>query len=242
MNGLKKCCAAVAAICILSGAQAADNAKTVNFVTDSEKSGGFLIEVTKAAFEKVGYRINVQFLPWARALHNTTAGQAEALLGVYYSPERAQTLQYSDSIGVSELVFFKLASTPIAYSKLQDLRPYVIGTIIGAAYPAEFEAAHYLKKAPETNFQTNLKKLLAGRIALMLEKRRVIQNALTTEYPQWKEQVVALEPPLASRKFYNAFSKKMPGYQQKVADFNKGLALIARDGTLRKIMSRHLHE
>lgn len=239
MLGSNRFVLAFVALLFAAGGHAAD--KTVDFVTDSEKKGGFLVEVTRAAFERVGYHISVEYLPWARALNNVLTGHAEAILGIYHSEERAGKLQYTHSIGASELLFFKLATTPIQYRKLQDLQPYRIGTINGAAYPAEFEAAQYLKKEPEKSYQTNLKKLQAGRIDLMLEKRRVVEQALT-EYPDMQRKVVALQPPLATRQFFNAFSREMPNYHQKVEDFNRGLALISKDGTLRKIMARHLHE
>jgi len=38
---------------------------------------------------------------------------------------------------------------------------------------------------------------------------------------------------------YIAFSVKAPGYKKKLADFNKGLAVITGNGTLERIMRKH---
>jgi polar amino acid transport system substrate-binding protein len=230
------------AMLLVAAASATETAKSVQFVTDPEKEGGFLVEVTKAAFQRMGYSVGVQFMPWVRALRSVESGNAEALLGAYYTPERAEKMQYTESIGTSEIVFFKLKNASITFSRLEDLKPYSIGTIIGASYTPEFDAANWLAKEPVSNYLQNINKLLAGRVALIVEKRLVIQTALATFPPDVAASVEALDPPLKTAIFYNAFSKKMPGYQQKIADFNTGLELIRKDGTMQAIMAKAAHE
>lgn len=218
------------------------NARTINFVTDKEKEGGFLIEVTKAAFAKVGHEVKIEYMPWARALRSVMEGESEALLGSYYNEERAQKMLYSDLIGRSDMVFFKLKSTHIVFDKLEDLRPYTVGTIIGAAYTPEFDAAQYIKKEAVSDYLTNIKKLAAGRFDLFVEKKYVVLNALQNQFPDEYNKIDMLPKPLRENKFYNAFSKTHPDYEKTVADFNKGLKAIMDDGTYDKIMKKELHE
>ena len=218
------------------------NARTINFVTDKEKDGGFLIEVTQAAFAKVGHEVKIEYLPWARALHNVMEGESEALLGVYHNEERAQKMLYSDVIGRSDMVFFKLKSANIVFDKLEDLKPYTVGTIIGAAYTPEFDAAQYIKKEAVSDYSMNIKKLTAGRFALFVEKKYVVLNTLKTQFPDEYSKIDTLPKPLRENKFYNAFSRTHPDYEKNVADFNKGLKAIIDDGTYDKIMKKELHE
>ena len=231
--------ALVAWACLSSVAVAAE---TIHFVTDPEKNGGYLIEITRVAFERVGYKVEIEFLPWARALSSVMNGNAEALLGVYYNEARAEKMLYTDSIGTSDLVFFKLKGADITFTTLDALKTQRIGTIQGAYYTPEFDQATFLKKDPVSDYRLNIKKLLAGRVSLIVEKRAVVLNALTTEFPESRDKVEALEPPLTTARFYNAFARNFPHVEQKVADFNRGLKLIAADGTLKAIMDRHLHE
>lgn len=234
-------CAALAVVAA-SCAVAQDAARTVRFVTDREKEGGFLIEVTREAFRKMGYTVQVEFMPWSRALATVTSGGADALLGAYQNPEREKYMLYSDSIGESSIVFFKLAENPVTYASLRDLAPYTVGTIRGASYTPEFEQAAYIRKEAVADFDTNIRKLLLKRIPLFVEKRAVVMKALAEKYPAERGRIVALDVPLKTVKFYNAFSRAVPGYEQKAADFNEGLKMIARDGELAPIMARDLHE
>lgn len=229
-------------IYLLSFSMFAANDKSVNFVTDQEKDGGFLLAITKEAFSRVGYKVNVEYMPWVRALNNVMEGSSEALLGAQYSEERAAKMQYTDVVGQSEMVFFKMKDTKINYSKLEDLKPYVIGTITTSVYTPEFDAASYLKKESVTDYLQNIQKLISGRIQLFLEKKYVVLNTVKTRYPDYYGKINYLQPPLKELKFYNCFSKKIPGYKQKVADFNRGLSMIIKDGTFKKIMDQELHE
>lgn len=221
---------------------AADDDRSVSFVTDHEKQDGMLVEITTEALRRMHYTVSIRYMPWARALQTVLAGQAEALLGAYHTDERAQKLLYTDSIGSSDILFFKLRSSPIHYERLEDLAGYAIGTVNGAAYTPEFDHATYLRKETAPNYSTNIRKLLIGRVPLIVEKRAVMLKALQEQYPEVADNVVALDKPLTTAKFFNAFSRKYPTAERKVADFNTGLMLITNDGTLQKIMDKKMHE
>lgn len=216
--------------------------KTINFVTDKEKDGGFLLAITKEAFSRVGYTVNVEYLPWARALNNVMTGESEALLGAQYTDERAKNMAYSNLVGESPMVFFKMKSNNISYNKLQDLSNYTIGTIVNSAYTSEFDSATYLKKVAVSDFTSNIKNLIGEKIQLFVEKKYVVLNAIKTQFPNYYGKIDYLPKPLKEMKFYNTFSKKSPDYQQKLNDFNKGLDMIKKDGTFDKIMDKDLHE
>lgn len=236
---MSKLALAFAAVLLIA---ATSHARTIHFVTDMEKDGGFLIEVTKAAFARVGHEVDIVYLPWARALNMTMNGQAEALLGVYYNEERARKMRYSDVVGHSDMVFFVLKNRGITYGNLNDLKPYTVGTIIGASYTPEFEAANFIRKDPTSDVTTNIRKLLAGRIDVFVEKNQVVWSTLKAQFPAEAGKIESLPVALRENRYFNAFSMSFPGYEQNVTDFNAGLKLIMQDGTYDKILSMGLHE
>jgi len=227
---------------VLAAGGAVAQAKSISFFTDKEKDGGFLLAITKAALEKEGYEAKIVYMPWARALDGVIRGEADGLLGAQYTQERAAKMQFSDPVGYSEMVFFKLKTTKVDFEKLDDLKGLIIGTINQSAYTPEFDSATYLTKAPAPDYLTNIRKLLAGRFPLFLEKKYVVLNALATQFPDDVGKVDYLGVPLKKLTFFDCFSKAVPGYEQKVKDFNAGLAAITKDGTYQAIMSKNLHE
>ena len=216
--------------------------KKVKFLTDPEKIGGYLIEITKAAYEKVGYSVEIEYVPWARALSLVMEGKSEAILGAYFNEERAKKLYYSDVLATSELVFFKLKTSNINYKEISDLKKYKIGVIRDAIFTKEFDEADYLSKDESSDYLTNIKKLFAERVDLVLEKKSVVLSTLKTNFPKDYDKIDYITPALTTIYFYNCFSKSTEGSIEKVKDFNKGLELIKADGTYKKILGKGLHE
>lgn len=239
MGGLRRW-AGLWALVFACGCQGQD--RVVHFVTDPEKEGGYLLAVTQAAAARAGYRVEVEYRPWLRALQDVEDGRAEALLGAQYSDERARRLWYSEPIGHSDMVFFKLRETSIEYRQVGDLRGLTVGTIIGAVYTPEFDAASDITREPVADVRTNIRKLLARRMPLFLEKRSVVLNALKHEFSDAAGRIDALSPPLKTMIFFNGFSKARPDSPQKLADFNRGLAQIMRDGSYQRIVEAAPHE
>ena len=216
--------------------------KTIDITSDYEKEGGFILEINKAAFEKMGYTVNISLKPWARALTMVMTGKVEVLFGAKYTDERAEKMAYSPVVATSEMVLFKLKENNISYNSMSDLKDYKIGTIIYGAYPEIFSNATFLDKVPVSDFQTNIKKLIAKRVDLFIEKKDVVLYSLKTEFPESVNTIDYITTPIEETKYYTCFSKDIPGYEEKLNDFIKGLQMIKNDGTYDKIMALGLHE
>lgn len=216
--------------------------KIIKLATDVEKQGGYLVEITKAAFKEAGYEVEIEYLPWARAYNKGMKGEVEGILGIYYNDKRAQKMVYSDVIAKSEMVFFKRKSSMITYNELEDLRGYRIGTIYKSTYPSEFEDADYFEKDPAFTFVINVKKLINGRIDLFVEKKQVVLMELRNSFPEESDKIECLPKALKEIEFYNSFSKMYRDSKKKAEDFNRGLKLIKEKGIYDEIMARKLHE
>jgi len=205
----------------------------------SLKQGGYTVEIVKEALKRVGYELETVWLPWKRAQIEAARGDYDGLGASYYNEERGKKFAYSDPIATTEVVFFKRTEDDIKYSKLEDLKPYKIGTGFGYGYPEEFLKADYLKKVEAYELKTNITRLLHKRIDLIIGSRKVILFYLKQEYPDRINSLKILGNPLETLSLYVPFSKMKPDYKQKVEDFNRGLEMIKEDGTYQKIMEKH---
>jgi polar amino acid transport system substrate-binding protein len=200
---------------------------------------GYVAEITKTALERVGYTMQIDFVPWKRVLHDASNGYYNAVLGLYYSDERAEWMVYSEPIAAVQLVFFEKKGRNIRWSKLEDLKSFTIGTELGFVYTDEFDNADYLTKEPVRNAELNLKKLLGNRIDLVAASRNVFLHWINTKFPDKLDQISIVPKQITENKIYNGFSRKDPKYYVYVRDFNRGLDMIKADGTLDKIMEKH---
>jgi len=201
--------------------------------------GGYTVEIVREALKRVGYRLETVWLPWKRAQMEAARGDYDGLGASYYTKERAIQFAYSDPVATTEIVFFKRSQDDIKYSKLEDLKPYKIGTGFGYGYPEEFLKADYLQKIEAYEAKTNITRLLNKRIDLIIESRQTILFYLKQEYPDKPNSLEVLGEPLETMSLYVLFSKNRPNHKQKVDDFNRGLKMIKEDGTYQKIMRKH---
>ena len=203
------------------------------------ENGGFLTELAKEAFKRTGYDCEVKFVPWKRAFEVAKIGNYDGLLGAYFTEERLEFFVYSEPLSEVKVTFFSKKGRNITYRELKDLSPYMIGIVRGYHHTDEFETADYLTKIETADTENNLRILLAERIDLILESRKVVLYLLQEKFPENITDVEAIEPPLQIHKLHVVISKKSPDYEQKVQDFNRGLQMLKEDGTYDVILKKH---
>lgn len=228
---------------LLSGLCTFVQARELLVATDYEKRGGYLEVVTMEALKRQGYQIKIEYMPWARALRlSMDFGAYDILLGAYLTRERQAKMAYSDPIGQAEHSLFALRLKKIRYTSVSDLAPLSIGKIRDAAVSDAFDKANLPGIEEVTSIEQNIKKLQAGRIDAFVDKKRTTLHILQTQFADFADQVEAIEPPLQVDYFYNAFPKSRPDHQKLLADFNRGLRAIKKDGTYDAILKKHPSE
>ncbi|MGE5583823.1 MAG: substrate-binding periplasmic protein [Bacillota bacterium] len=209
------------------------------YIGEKLANNGYVAEIVRKAYEKVGYRININFMPWNRALLDSQNGKYDGLFPEYFSEERKIDFVYSDPYPGGPLGFYKRKDQKISYKTLADLKPYTIGIVTEYVNTAEFDAASYLRKEGTFSDSSNLQKLYNRRVQLIVIDKLVADYIIKTEFPQYAAELEFMEPPLETKPLYIAFSKKAKDYRQKLNDFNAGLKQITKDGTLKAILERN---
>jgi polar amino acid transport system substrate-binding protein len=202
---------------------------------------GLVSAIARAAFRAAGYNTSLVIEPWARALAEVKHGTFDVLLAVWHQPEREQYMAFSEPLWTNQIGFFGLRNKPINVSNLKALTPYTVGVVRDYANPAEFEAAG-LKKDPSVDDLTNIRKLAAGRLDLVLVDKTLGQFLLRNEARDLAAKLEWRDPAVASVPLYITISKKSPNYQRSLADFNRGLAELHRTGEYERIVRRIMPE
>jgi len=210
------------------------------FASKDLKGGGYTTEIAKIILERIGYKVNLAFLPWQRALTSTQDGKYAGLPGIYYTQERAKTLAYTDAISTTKQVFFKKKEKRITYKgNLRELIPYKIGVIRGYAHSKEFDDADFLKIYKVSNLEQLIEMLLLNRIDLFVESKKSTYYMLQKNFPKDKNSLETLDLVLKSQKIYMSFSRKFPNYKDLITKFNRTLKIIQTDGTIEKLDKKY---
>ncbi len=236
-------------ICTLS-AQAAQN-RTIKIATlewppyssEKLKEGGYSMAIIKRIFEEAGYKVEMKYMPWARVLSEVEKGSLDVAACAYPSEERKQKYFMSNPFVKAPLGFFKLKDKTINYQKIEDLKPYKIGTVRGYVNSEEFDKADYIKKEAVDKDEQNYTKLIAGRIDLAVGDRAngfaIINKLIQDEKdPKKKEQLKNIEfvnPPLVDYTLHVLGSRAVKDGETIVKDFNKALEKLEKSGEIKNI-------
>lgn len=200
---------------------------------------GPVTELIVAAYKRVGYRVEVAYFPWARGEYLASKGEKyHGVISIWYSKERGKKYIYSDPYMDNEVGFYKFKSNTIKYTSYEALKNYTIGTVNGYANPPGFDSAN-LNVKPVVTDELNIAKLCNERIDLVLIDRLMAVHLIKKNNKKCKSKVNWMLPALEIKPMHLAISRNAENGLEKINDFNRGLKLIKKDGTLKAILRKH---
>lgn len=220
-----------------------------NCEPDSDKPG-ILIEIAQKAFEKEGITVKYSILPWTRAIEEAKQGKHDGIVGAAVADAPDFIFPSTPQFRMRN-AFYTLQDNPWEYKDLASLNDVSLGVIKDYTYSDEIDAyivenEHNLDKiqiaAGEEALETNIKKLLGGRVTAIVEDKNVVEMFLNNnpDY-QNKLRVAGLIPDTPDNDIHVAFSPADKETAERYAEIlAKGTEQLIENGGLDKITARYL--
>ncbi len=128
---------------------------------------GPLVDVLRAACERLGWHCEVSLLPWRRAQADAEAGRLDGLFPLLQTPERERLFQFTSPVLNARYALFSLSGQSYRYEGPASLEGHVLG-VYGPSGTA-IALSELLKDGPAVTVHTEpdnttvLRKLLHGR-------------------------------------------------------------------------------
>lgn len=207
--------------------------------------GGVQLDVSIEALRRMGCRVKLVEMPFARALVELEHGELDVLTGAFRRPEREAYAWFSAPVLRSRNMLYirRADAARWNFKSLLELRrsPFRLGAQIGVVYGPD-----YVSLMRDAGYARGVTKI-SNRHGLwqMLERGRidgVIADELTAEFELaslrlgdklLKTQVVVSDEPAPT-----AFSMRStdPGFVER---YNGAIEAMRRDGTLQRIVQRY---
>jgi polar amino acid transport system substrate-binding protein len=198
---------------------------------------GIASAIVLTALERAGYKAEISYMPWSRALASTYGRRSDGVVGVWPTAERRARLVYSDSYLSNDLYLFRWRP-----ERCPDRAPDAsIGVGRDYDYSDDFLARYRGAIKPVDNIRQNLLKLKLGRIDVMLEDQRAVD--FTTR--QYRAELGDAAPgrcaaqPLLSLPLHFGINRDYPNAESIIHAFNVQLKAMKKDGTLDAIVRRN---
>lgn len=180
------------------------------------KEMGMTTYVVKEAFKKMGYTLEVTFLPWRRAVHYALNHQKySGYFPEYDSSEGRKHFLFSQSIGESPLRFIEHPPSSIRWKDLEDLKSYTIGVVAGYVNTKKFDALvkkNVLNTEEVSSDLLNILKVASKKIPLAIVDRNVLDYWLKNPDYVFLQKKIVLNPKvLENKKLYICFRKDPQG-------------------------------
>lgn len=203
---------------------------------------GASVAVAKAAFEAAGYKLEVAFFPWSRAVFLAKQPNSEfaGYFPEYYSDSLLADFVLSEPMGTGPLGFAERKDAAISWNSLDDLAAFKIGTVQDYINTAEFDqraAEGKLKVEPVKDDVTNLRKIFAKRIPAAVIDKHVLSYLLANDpaLADAKDLLQFNAKALEDKKLYVCFRNDAKG-QEMAKIFNEGLKKIDVDAIMAKYL------
>ena len=212
------------------------------FTTASSNKGVFTL-VVNAVVNEMGMTPQYSFYPWHRGEKMLALGKIFASFPYRVTPDRESNHFFSDPILPNEtrLFYFKphLSYLP-DYASLSDLKPYLIGGVLGYSYVTEFKNAK-LDAQYVVSDRMNIKLLKLGRIDISPINTLVGWKLIHEEFPQLADKFAMADKPLYTTSMHLMVSKKYPNAASLLIRFNDALRRIKSNGVFDKVVQGGLN-
>lgn len=205
---------------------------------------GYMVEIATAAFKAGGHTVDYATMPWERTLISVREGRFDCAIGAY--KEDAPDFVFPEEpLGMDQSFFWVKSGDAWRYNGLGSLKDRNIGLVGGYAYDEDFQKfvdnpANGVKTQTlnaDNALEQNIKKLLAGRIDLVLESDSVMKAKLADM--GLADQVQHAGPLTEPVAMYIACSPAKASSQDYVRLLTEGVRRLRASGELKAILDKY---
>jgi len=214
-----------------------------NWPPFSDQQGlGLSYQLVTAALAPQGYRLELSAVPYARALHLTSLGKADALWNVTRQNNTSRDYILHDTPLFQASSSFYYHGQAKAYRSVAEIPDNtVVGVILGYEYGDLYEQhKHRFKRVEVSQHRQLIQLLQQERVALAIFFDDVLQWYL-------QQEPVAGSLPVRGQlnhvsEIFVALNKQSPRSKTLALALDQGLARLKQDGEYQRLMQLYLPE
>lgn len=182
---------------------------------------GLASVVVSAVVQREGGQARFDYFPWKRTVSAGADDPAyTGYMPAWRSAERDKSCYFSTPISNTSTVFATLRGDPLQLRSLRDLIGIRIGVVAGFTNGDDFDSLvgrGALELDEALSDDINIRKLLAGRIRVVVIEKHVLRHLLATgEFSDAnRERVLIAEHLVRDRPVYICFKRTPQGWAQR---------------------------
>lgn len=206
--------------------------------TEEGKVTGLGTEIVQALLQEVGIEANIQVLPWARAYKMAQEEKNVLIYTIARTPQREDLFKWIGLVVEQQGTLFVLKSRDdIVIGTLDDAHKYRVGSVIEDARTQYLISQGFDEIDQVSSNETNMKKLLRGRIDIWVEDELTAYYLLKQNGHEPQDTVKILYQFPLGGGGHIAFSSSTS--DELVEKFKQAYEKIKQDGTYERILGKY---
>ncbi|WP_275783910.1 substrate-binding periplasmic protein [Pararhizobium gei] len=192
---------------------------------------GASVEQTERIMSSLGISYTLDILPWARALALTEKQPSTCLFTTAHDEDRDNRFKWVEPLLVDRMIMVRKLGSGVNPTTIEEARQFTVGT------QREDFSANFLKRNgfPKVDLATDLeataKKLIAGRVDLMMTSEKTFETM--------RDQGKPVESALVLKGMVYGMACNLDTPDDLVARMQKSLDVLIADGTQQKIFAKY---
>lgn len=204
--------------------------------TDVESKNAFAIDLVEEALARAKVQSNTEILGFTEALEGIRGGKFDGSAALWYSPERAEFLLYSEPYLENRLILVGKKGSNVNADSLSELKGKRIAVVESYEYGTLVDQATNLKLVSGSSDQQNLERLLKGEVDYMLVDALLIEYLLKYQSEEAAKYLEIGTNTMIRLPLYFAIRKEIPGADTIVKKFNEEIKEMILEGTYNRIL------
>lgn len=147
------------------------------------KMTGASTEQVEAILKEAGISYTIELLPWARAYALAQSQPATCLYTTGHSDERHDLFKWVEPLLVDRMIMVRKAGSRATPANINEAKGFVVGTQRGDFSEEFLKRNSFPMIDVAADFDLTLKKLLAGRIDMMMTSEKTFETIRTDGAP-----------------------------------------------------------
>ena len=202
---------------------------------------GYMIDLAKAIFEPYGIAVDYKLKPWSRSIQETRIGKSDCVIGAY-KVSVPDFIFPADHWGLDQTLFYKLVKDDWRYlGDVRALDKRKMGVISDYSYGKKLDEIFIKINAQSAKgdkaLETNIKKILTGRIDTMIESHYVMVAKLMEM--QLSDKIISAGDTQQGAPMYLACTPNSSRTQKFVELVNQAMPKLKASGQLQEILNSY---
>jgi len=204
--------------------------------TNVETEKSIATDLIQIALGRIGINSENSITNFEDVLTGIENNNYNGSAALWKNSKREKTLLFSEPYLQNQLVLVCLKGGNIDIESVSELTDKKIGVIEGYSYDEDLLKATHLELVFSESDQSNLKKLVLGKIDYLLVDDLLIQYLIKYQLNEVNKYLSISDKPFQIKPLHFALHKNTPNAENIITKFNEEIKVMIKDGTYNKVI------